>query len=218
MAVPRESGPYIWVTWLTKLLVGENSCEWAAWFRAQHEGRSWNKVPSDFNLTAWQLDHTALLNQVRSDLEQDSYDVLVENQNSFTLRGKSAALGGRPDIIATRGGQGTIIDVKTGAPSAAHKAQVLTYMYAVPQALHQYLGEGFAGKIVYRDHEEDIPRSAVNQEFTNNLSKLIQRIASTTPARIVPSPMECGFCNIPKGDCSDRAAGDTMTEGATADF
>ena len=30
MAVLRGGGPYIWVTWLTRLLVGENSCEWAA--------------------------------------------------------------------------------------------------------------------------------------------------------------------------------------------
>ncbi len=24
-----RTDPYIWVTWLTKLLAGENSCEWA---------------------------------------------------------------------------------------------------------------------------------------------------------------------------------------------
>ena len=40
----RQDGPYIWVTWLTKLLVGENSCEWSAWFRAQHEGWSWEQA------------------------------------------------------------------------------------------------------------------------------------------------------------------------------
>ena len=37
MALLRDS-PYIWATWLTKLLAGENSCEWAACFRSQHEG------------------------------------------------------------------------------------------------------------------------------------------------------------------------------------
>ena len=34
MALLRAGGPYIWVTWLTKLLSDENSCEWAAWFRS----------------------------------------------------------------------------------------------------------------------------------------------------------------------------------------
>jgi len=45
----RRDMPYIWITWLTKLLVGENSCEWAAWFRANHECRSYDKVPSPFD-------------------------------------------------------------------------------------------------------------------------------------------------------------------------
>ena len=43
----QRDGPYyIWVTWLTILLVGENCCEWAAWFHAQHEGWSLTKVPN----------------------------------------------------------------------------------------------------------------------------------------------------------------------------
>ena len=50
MAELRKHGPYIWVTWLTRLLAGENSCEWAAWFRAQHESWSWTRVPSGFGL------------------------------------------------------------------------------------------------------------------------------------------------------------------------
>ena len=33
MAVPREF-PYIWTTWLPRLLTDENSCEWAVWFKA----------------------------------------------------------------------------------------------------------------------------------------------------------------------------------------
>ena len=41
--------PYIWVSWLTRLLLGEASSEWAARFRAQHEGWSWSGVYSDFD-------------------------------------------------------------------------------------------------------------------------------------------------------------------------
>ena len=69
MAELRTNGPYIWVTWLTKLLVGENSCEWAAWFRAQHEGWSWEKVPSTFDMAGWQIKHTAGINEVRYEWE-----------------------------------------------------------------------------------------------------------------------------------------------------
>ncbi len=31
MALPREH-PYIWATWLARLLAGEAHCEWAGWF------------------------------------------------------------------------------------------------------------------------------------------------------------------------------------------
>ena len=113
MADLRANGAYIWVTWLTKLLVGENSCEWAGWFRAQHEGRSWTKVQSSFDMVGWQLAHTARINEVREQMEAEGYTVFTEGQNGFTLRGSSAAIGGKPDLIARMGDSGTIVDIKT---------------------------------------------------------------------------------------------------------
>ena len=218
MAELRQDGPYVWVTWLTKLLVGENSCEWAGWFKTQHEGRSWVKVPSDFNQTQWQMEHTSLLDQVRSKLEAEGQTVFVENQNRFTLRGASATLGGKPDIIATHEGKGTIVEAKTGAPSPADHVQVMVYMYAVPRALQQYRGIAFDGKVVYQDHEEAVPTSVIDQPFVESLGALIRRLASGSPARKVPSPIECGFCNITRADCPERAADEVMAEGATQDF
>ena len=91
-------------------------------------------------------------------------------------------------------------------------------MYAVPRALRQYGGVEFDGKIVYEGNEVVIPASAVDETFINNLGQLIRRVASTTPARKVPSAMECGFCNITKADCAERVAGDVMEEGETSDF
>ena len=32
MIILRQS-PYIWFTWLTKLMAGEAQCEWASWFK-----------------------------------------------------------------------------------------------------------------------------------------------------------------------------------------
>ena len=135
MAVLRSGGPCIWVTWWTRLLVGENSCEWAAWFRAQHEGWSWAKAPSGFDLVGWQLAHTAGVNECRAEWEERGHRVYTENQNSFALRGRTATLGGKPDLVALKGESGTIIDVKTGSPSPAHSVQVMLYMYAVPRAM-----------------------------------------------------------------------------------
>ena len=47
----RREHPYMWATWLPKLLTGENSCEWTAWFKAHH--RNWTRTPSDFNQAQW---------------------------------------------------------------------------------------------------------------------------------------------------------------------
>ena len=142
MAQLRQSGPYIWVTWLTKLLVGDASCEWAAWFKAQHEGFSWEKVPDSIDWTPSRIEHTAMVADVRQQLEEEGYDVFTESQNSFALKGRSTAitLGGRPDLVARRGGEGVIVEVKSGVPRPSHHIQLLTYMYAVARAPGPHVG------------------------------------------------------------------------------
>ena len=80
MAIARQF-PHIWTTWLPRLLTGENSCEWAIWFKAHHQ--NWAKAPpSDFNQAEWVLNHTSLLNEKKSQWEARGHDVYVEGQNS----------------------------------------------------------------------------------------------------------------------------------------
>ena len=80
--IPRAF-PYIWTTWLTKLLTGESSCEWAAWFKAHHQ--AYAKQPSDFNLAHWQIEHTALLAETKSKFLGSARTAHVEAQNAFRL-------------------------------------------------------------------------------------------------------------------------------------
>ena len=218
MAIPRNNGPYVWVTWLPRLLSGESSCEWASWFKAQHEGDSWARMPSDFDQAGWMMNHTALLNQQRQKWEQQGYNVLTEGQNSFNLRGSSAVLAGKPDLVARRRDQITVIDAKTGRPSPAHATQVLIYMYALPRALERYRGLAIAGQVAYPDHVVDIPAEVVDGRFVENLGGLMRRLALEVPARRVPSPGECRFCEITPADCTDRADEGPPEEGATDDF
>ena len=218
MAQPRATGPYVWVTWLPRLLSGESSCEWASWFKAQHEGDSWARMPSDFDQASWMMNHTSLLNQQRQHWEALGYTVLTEGQNSFNLRGSSAVLAGKPDLVARRRDQVTVIDAKTGRPSPAHTAQVLLYMYALPRALERYRGLSIAGQVAYPDRVVDIPPEAVDGKFVENLGGLMHRLASETPARRVPSPGECRFCEITPADCPERAEEGSPEEGLTGDF
>ena len=218
MAVLRNNGPYVWVTWLPRLLSGECSCEWASWFKAQHKGDSWARAPSDFDQAGWMMNHTSLLNQQRQKWEQQGYTVLTEGQNTFNLRGSSAVLAGKPDLVARRRDQITVIDAKTGRSSPAHATQVLIYMYALPRALERYRGLSIAGQVAYPDHVVDIPFEAVDGRFVENLGGLMRRLASEMPARRVPSPGECRFCEITSGDCLERVEEAPPEEGRTDDF
>lgn len=216
-AVPR-SGPYIWVTWLSKLLVGDVSCEWAAWFKAHH--KQYAKMPSTFDFVGWQMNHTELLRQVWDDLDGQGLTVLTEKQNSFNIRGSSGTmLGGKPDLVALSEGRGTVYDVKTGQPSAADQAQVMIYMYALPH-WNRFRGMEFDGKVVYGDHEVSIPHSAIDEAFKERLFALIRRISSQDPSRKAPSFMECRFCEITSADCPERIDEELSNEDAVevADF
>ena len=122
MAHTRPGGPYIWATALAKLLTGEISCEWDGWFKAHHQG--WIKPPSDFDSATWMLEHTALVNRERESLKRIGYDVYTEKQNLFRLRGATATVAGKPDLIGEKHHELLICDAKTGRPSPSHQAQV----------------------------------------------------------------------------------------------
>ncbi len=218
MAQLRANGPYIWVTWLPRLLSGQTSCEWASWFKAQHYSDSWIRMPSDFDLTKWLTNHTALLNESRGTWERKGCSVLTEAQNHFNLRGNSAVLAGKPDLVARKSHEVTVIDAKTGRPSPADAVQVMLYMYALPRALEQYRGLRLTGQVAYSDHVVNIPAEAVDETFVRNMGHLITRLASEMPARRVPSPGECRFCEITPADCPERAEESPVEEGTTDDF
>ena len=132
----RREHPYIWTTWLPRLLTGENSCEWAIWFKAHYQ--DWTRTPSEFNQAEWMLNHTALLNKRKANWKHGGFDVNIEGQNSFQLQGRSATLAGQPDLITQRDGQAVIVDVKNGEDSASHVVQVMIYLYAIPRALERF--------------------------------------------------------------------------------
>ena len=204
MTEPRNP-PYIWATSLSKLLTGDDSCEWSSWYRANH--KNYERMPPSSDLVRWQMSHTALLNSMLDELERDGLIVSIEGQNTFSLEGNSGAtIGGRPDIIALEPGgeRGTIYDAKTGNPRVSDSAQLMIYMYALPRT-SRFRGLRFDGRIVYSRHDDvEIPSDAVDDEFVDNLHSLIRRVAGPTPARRVPSERECGWCALTSDDCSER--------------
>ena len=59
------------------------------------------------------LEHTALVNKERESLEGTGYVVHTENQNLFRLRGTTATIAGKPDLIGEKTNEIIISDAKT---------------------------------------------------------------------------------------------------------
>ena len=183
MPTQREF-PYIWTTWLPRLFTGESNCEWAIWFKAHHQG--WNRKPSDFNQADWLARHTALLNEHRDLWIQRGYDVRIEDQNAFRLRGHSATLAGKPDLLVLNKDHVLMTDVKTGRERPWHRYQLMIYMYALPRAMPEFREARIAGEIVYPNQTQRVPQGGIDQGFVRDLSALIRRIAAPEPQYRVP--------------------------------
>ena len=93
-------------------LAGENSCEWAFWFRSHYQ--VWARQPCHFNQSQRLSLHTAPLNEQRDPWIQRGYDVRIEVQNAFRLRGHSATLADKPDLLVLNDDHVVGTDVKTG--------------------------------------------------------------------------------------------------------
>ena len=212
----RREHPYIWATWLPRLLTGESSCEWSVWFKAHY--RNWSKPPADFDQTEWLMRHTALLNRQKQEREDRGHAAYVEGQNAFRLRGKSATLAGRPDLVVLDDRDATIIDVKTGREQVWHRVQLMIYQYALPLALPQYRNARVSGEVVYPTHTVRIPMGAVSDRFVEDLVARILRLAADTPPGRAPSSSECRYCDIGDLDCPERMDDGPDPDGTTDDF
>ena len=110
----RRDNVYVWVTWLSRLLVGDASCERASWCKAHHSGYA--KASRDFSLSTWKMHHTRLLNDVLDKLEADQHTVSTERANWFKLKGGSGAMvAGQADLIAvSQDGQAQYVTSRPG--------------------------------------------------------------------------------------------------------
>ena len=205
MAVARE-GVFVWVTWLSKLMAGDVSCEWAPWFRSHY--KNYAKAPSDFDLANWNIRHTKLLRELRVNKERTADQIMVERQAQFYWERPQSGLvlSGTPDLVAISGNTAEVCDCKTGQPRASDAIQVRLYMYCIPRFNPTLQTKTFVGQLVYEDHRVDIPASALDREFEENLNYFLDIL--DTPIedapRRTPSASECRFCDIARAECPER--------------
>ncbi len=199
----RRDAPYIWATWLTKLLSGENQCEWSAWFRAHH--KDYDRLPTDLDVAAWTVEHGQLVQSRREQLLGDGYEVYVEDDNAFRRVGKTGIIvSGKPDLVAFRAGSGVIEDCKTGRPRTSDTAQVLVYLLLFPIGNPRCSGARMSGRVVYRNGALDVPPESLDEAFRTRFVSLVQRVGSDKPLAKNPAWTECRFCDIGPTDCLYR--------------
>ncbi len=201
----RRDGPYVWVTWLSKLMAGETSCEWAPWFRTHY--RDHEKVPSDFDQAAWQMEHTRALRDLRVARQAAGEEVTVERQNYFQWERPNSplVLAGTPDLICVGPDYVRVYDVKTGMPRTSHQTQVMIYMHCLRSLAPVYRDKLLHGAVTYADGNQiDIPLSAIDDRFVENFDYYLDILESPDPAEKIPSEGECRFCDIARSECPER--------------
>lgn len=204
MNTPR-TGLYVWVTWLSRLMAGDVSCQWAPWFKTHYTGYA--RAPSDFQLAIWTVEHTQLLDRLTKDRSSLGESVYREEQNSFRARRQSRLIiAGRPDLVTianTR--QYTVFDTKTGNPRQSDIIQVMLYMLLLPYAFGMYRGKNFNGCLVYKNGTRlDIPAKVVDEAFQEQVTYFLNILESADPPERTPSSSECRFCDITTADCVRR--------------
>lgn len=205
MVISTRRSPYIWVTWLTKLMAGESSCWWSAWFKAHHQ---YSKLPGNFGLAAWQTEHASLLRDCAVVLQAEGYLVSLEDQNAFHLTAPSGiTLAGKPDLLAVYGDRALVVDMKTGSPCASHVLQVQIYLAVLPFVFPQYRGLGIEGRVQYHNQMVTVPASSIDAGFRARLREAVAMVSSPKPPNRVASFRECHWCDIGPDDCAERIDG-----------
>jgi len=185
--------PYFWVTWLSALMVGDITCTLAIWFKAHRQ--RYKKTDKRGNLNNWKIKHRALLEQIVTHLvmEDTEANVTMEDENSITVWGSKATIGGKPDIIKRVPGLWHIYDGKTGAPGDSDKAQMWLYKWLS-------LMQDKARKVVLTLVYGEWPGIDVNIEnemaLKESATAWVNSLSNPVPPAARPNGKECRDCDI----------------------
>jgi CRISPR/Cas system-associated exonuclease Cas4 (RecB family) len=207
--------PYVWVTWLTGFLSGDEMCGFAPWYRAHWQGYPKRDRPGD--LTGWKARHGELVRLVAARAIAAGQHVRLEDQNAFRVSGKSGLVAGKPDLLAVGpDGAATVVDCKAGKPRDKDVWQVRCYQYLLPKTRLLTPDMACAGYVQYPDHAVAVGQ-LVAEEVAHIVAVIRLTMAPTAPPA-VPSARECRFCDLTRASCPDRWEQDEPGHATTGDF
>lgn len=191
--------PFVMITWALGLVTGQDQCEWRPWFRSRYK---YPEVPDPtFDAAAWSAQHQDQVQRRVRELEADGWKVETEGKNWMRLKGETAILVGKPDIVASRGAQYLVVDEKTGKQSEKDWWQVLLYMYLMLKLWNPNLR--VTGQVEYADGTRvDVHPDEFTPELRAKFFAVVKRIGDPTEPAKTPTANECRFCNI--SNCDKR--------------
>lgn len=191
---PRKQ-TYIHPTWLAKGLSGDRQCMFSLHTQANY---FIPKGKSDFDAESYKLKHQAALSQYAKELKAKGYTVYTEGSNSFWYETKAGAtLSAQPDIVAVRGDEAIVPDIKTGDELRARDiAQVKLYMALIPAVgLHGIL-EIPTGQLVHKGEVYEISPTESSTEFKRQVVEFVNTLTNANTPPVTPSAQECRWCPL----------------------
>lgn len=185
--------PYVWPSWITKLLAGEEHCWWRAWYKSHYK---YEKVPDDPEraefFREWTAKHDAITQRRAQELRDQGYLLKIEEEGQFKLVGDRADLSGKPDIVAMKDSEALVVDAKSGRRRESDHWQVLLYIFALPMSWLQ--GYSLRGEVEYQGCREQV--RPMSPEVREKIVQAMRKITGTDSPSAVPSQFECRYCDI----------------------
>lgn len=198
---------YVWPSWITKLLAGENKCWYAAWYKAHFKylKKADDADRADF-FAEYTATHDRMTERRAAAMREDGWTVKVEKEGEFRIRGDAGDLSGKPDIVAMKRDVAIVIDAKSGKPRQSDHWQVLLYMLFLPMDWMK----GFQvvrGEVEYRDGAVDV--RPITQEERAKIKDALRLVTGKEAPPARPSRNECKFCDVARCQFrEEKAEGD----------
>lgn len=185
---------YVWPSWLTKPLAGENKCWYAPWYKSHFKylKKKDDADRADF-FKEYNVIHDQITERRAAALRADGWTVKVEEEGEFKIRGEQGDLAGKPDLVAMKGETAIVVDAKSGKPRQSDHWQVLLYMMFLPL---DWL-KGFPnlyGEVEYRDGAVDV--RPITEKERAEIKTALQLVTGPTAPEAKPSRNDCRFCDI----------------------
>lgn len=194
----RRPKPYLYATWMSKIMSDSFHCNWSVWFRTHHY---YEKL--EFDMTKKLAKHNELRRRTEEDLVAQGFS--VRHEPWWKIEGQRMDFGGRCDMIGIRddgSGRGVICELKGGRKYDSDRIQLMLYMWALPKSSNEFKGVSFDGLLVYENDIVTVPAVEIDEDFHNLVKRYTIEILDKEPSARHPSYFGCQYCNIK--ECEER--------------